>query len=115
MATVTTRDGQQHMVALHEANRLRLRRSSEQEKVAALGMMKGREAVARLLLKPPEWLRGEKVGALLCWPHRMGRQGMRQALRAAGLNGYLLNELSLVRDLTQRQREALADWLRGDA
>lgn len=105
----------QHMVAMREANRLRYRRAREHEKVGRLGTVEGRKAVARLLLKPPEWLRGEKVGALLCWPHRMGRRGMQQALQAAGLNGYRLNELSLVRDLTKRQRRALADWLRGDA
>lgn len=100
----------QHLAALQQANRVRLARAALHNKVAELGRYDGARRVAGLLLDPPEDLGSLTIFDLLCWIHRVGRAQARGILRSADPVG-VIRERKQVRDLTRRQREALAQFL----
>jgi hypothetical protein len=100
----------QRMQALEVANRIRIERA---RLVGGAGARNGTEKVpaervAELLLDPPEALLGMRIGQLLTRVERYRWTRARKLLQAERIS-----EIRLVRDLTERQRLALAERLRG--
>lgn len=108
----------QHEVALKRANSVRLERAALKAGVTCLGTVAGTERVASLLLDPPAAINTLNVFHLLCWVHRIGRLQARRLLRSL----YALttpvhvsiSEFRQVGQLTERERVALAKYLRGE-
>lgn len=103
-----TRTGEtpQHLVALGNANKVRLERANLRGSVETLPDLEGLARLAALLLDPPEGMRSASIGDVLTWPHRMG----------PGRSGRLLRRLAIgprrpVGVLTLRQRRLIAAWL----
>jgi hypothetical protein len=91
----------QHMVALAEANRIRLARGGIKHQIAH-----GERTAASVILEPPPETLTMTVYDLLCAQHRGGRERARRLLITAGVR-----EGKLLGDLTNRQRRILTDLL----
>lgn len=110
----------QHLTALQLANRVRLRRAEVSQGIGAMPGGDGRNVLAELLEldPPPWWLASAPIGDVLQWPKNVGRVLMLKALRhldeaPGGTVGWRPYENRPVRDLTLRQRTALAKAIRG--
>jgi hypothetical protein len=99
----------QHMDALTLANEIRFRRADIKRELLTLpdGPSAARRA-ADLLMDPPDFLLGMDVAALIGSCRRFGPARVGRVLRMAQVSG-----LRKVRDLTERQRDALVATLRG--
>lgn len=97
--------------ALRAANERRAILAALREHIATLGLRDGCAFVANLLDDPGEHEAAIPVGRLLMSVDRFGMQSLTLALRDAGI----LSADKRVRDLTPRQRTALADVLRDRA
>lgn len=95
--------------ALEKANAVRFAIVRVRANVGALNSREGRDLVALLLEHPSGVVPSMRVGTLLTAIHRVGRQKSASWLLAAG--GRSADRK--VRDLTERQRFALAAILRG--
>ena len=107
-----TAEAPQHLQALAVANRIRLERAHLLGGLGGLGRRGSRkippERIAELLLDPPEVLLGMRVDRLLARTERY------RWVRVANLlQQQRISETRLVRDLTERQRVALAERLVG--
>ena len=91
----------QHMTALEKANRCRLAHAAVKRRVKSGGL-----TVAEVLTDPDPDLYGLLVFDLLCAQHRWGRR------RAVELMWRLrIGERRVIGELTERQRQTLADRL----
>lgn len=104
-----TAEAPQHLQALAVANRIRLERA---HLLGGLGRRGSRkippERIAELLLDPPEVLLGMRVDRLLARTERYRWERVAKLLQQQRIS-----ETRLVRDLTERQRVALAERLVG--
>jgi hypothetical protein len=101
----------QRMTALQEANRVRFARAALHRAVAASPRPAGCLRVAELLEDPPEVIATMDVGDLLRWVHKIGGSQSRGILMHA--DGFApISEFRQIRQLTERQRHAVADHLR---
>lgn len=101
----------QHMVALQSANRVRLGNARVKAEIAALPRAEGFALVAEVLLDPADPAASIRVGALLDSIDHNGPKVSQAQLRAAGI----WSRERFVRELTVRQRRALAEVLRAKA
>lgn len=95
----------QHLSALDRANQVRLGRAELKREVAS-----GERSAADVILEPPEVVASMTVADLLMSQHRWGRRRTRSALAAV-----MVPELKSLGSLTDRQREVLAAFLRGES
>lgn len=110
-------DPKQVAAALAVANETRRRRGEAHARLMDLPGPDARLALADLIEEMPPWLGGEPTGRLLRWPHGMGRALMLRALwwTGAPARSHVADlEMKPVGKLTDRQRAALAAWLRGE-
>lgn len=107
----------QHMQALGKANENRLGRSYLRKEVLALGSVEGRVRLAELVLSPPPCIETMMVGDLLCWLYRVREVQARRILtrvRVATEPPVVIREARVLRDLSDRERTALARYLAGE-
>lgn len=110
--TVMLTDTQQHMVALAEANRIRLIIAEWRREMGKLPINDGRERIAKLLEQGDLGNIGAvRLGAALTTIHRVGPTQARRIINRALPHSRNL-EMTRLRDLTSRQREELAFRLR---
>ena len=96
---------QQHLRALQEANRVRLARAAMKREIAA-----GDLSAAEVILSCPWQAQSMSISHLLMSQKRWGRARCRRLLMSIGVP-----ENKAVGTLTERQRVALAEMLRGKA
>jgi hypothetical protein len=99
--TVTADSGPQHMLALEQANRVRLARAALKRKVAT-----GELDAAEVVLSCPWEAESMSVSELLMSQKRWGRTRCRKFLTSIGMS-----EAKAVSSLTERQRAVLAALL----
>jgi hypothetical protein len=99
--TVTADSGPQHMLALEQANRVRLARAALKRKVAS-----GDLDAAEVVLSCPWEAESMSVSELLMSQKRWGRTRCRKFLTSIGMS-----EAKAVSSLTERQRAVLAALL----
>jgi hypothetical protein len=100
------------MQALREANERRFAYSKIKATIAALPAENGRATVANHLRLPNDTVAGMRLDYLLLAIHRMGRAVMVRVLAGAAAElGGPVRENRRVGELTDRQRNALADEL----
>jgi hypothetical protein len=99
--TAATESGPQHMLALEQANRVRLARAALKRKVAS-----GELDAAEVVLTCPWEAESMSVSELLMSQKRWGRTRCRKFLTAIGLS-----EAKAVASLTERQRAVLSALL----
>lgn len=97
--------------ALSFANERRCALAEIRARIQALPFEEGCELVASILDQPEGHEEAFPVGRMLLSVHRFGEQALATALREAGV----LTADKKVRQLTERQRRALALVLRGRA
>lgn len=90
------------MTALYRANEIRLARADEKNKIRALPTREGKEAVAALLLDPPECLKTMTVAELIGCVTRWGATRARKFCHAN-----MVGEMKAIGGLTDRQRHAI--------
>jgi hypothetical protein len=100
----------QYMPALASGQSKRLERARLRRSIAELSRPVGCLRVAELLEEPPDVIDTLLVSDLLQWVHMVGRSQARSILRFADPIG-VISEFRQVRELTERQRIALADHL----
>lgn len=106
---VTTNGLAQRQSALAQANAARLHRSVLRHSLKD-GPGASRLALAAVIREMPTWLEGAPVGSVLRWLPRLGKgpggadAAVRRLLDAADV----VSEVRLMRELSPRQREALA-------
>lgn len=103
----------QNMAALATANQRRLARAELHNEVKALGIIEGRERIAALLVEAPVCIGSLRIVELLMWGRRIGELQARRILRSAVVAA--VSEHGTVGGVTERQRLALARYLRGEA
>jgi hypothetical protein len=101
MDAATLSSGPQHMLALEQANRVRLARAALKRKIAA-----GERDAADVILACPWESQSMSVSELLMSQRRWGRTRCRKFLMSIGLS-----ETKTVGSLTERQRLTLAALL----
>lgn len=94
----------QHMVALAQANRIRLDRAELKRRVRS-----GETTVGAVVMQPPEEALTMEIGALLGAQHRWGVTRVRRFLSRVPLS-----ETKAIGTMTERQRRAVRDMLEGD-
>jgi hypothetical protein len=99
--TATADSGPQHMLALEQANRVRLARAALKRKVAT-----GELDAAEVVLSCPWEAESMSVSELLMSQKRWGRTRCRKFLTSIGMS-----EAKAVSSLTERQRAVLAALL----
>lgn len=105
---VETRPMAQWQEALEQGNRVRLQQSKLKKELKGLPQAEGLAIVADLLERGDMWLVGAmRVGALLLACQRMGESKMTRLLVTAQCSSS-----RRVRDLTERQRVAIATSIR---
>ncbi len=102
--SATLAPDQQHLRALQEANRVRLARAAMKREIAA-----GDLCAAEVILSCPWQAQSMSISHLLMSQKRWGRARCRRLLTSIGVP-----ENKAVGTLTERQRVALADMLRGN-
>ena len=105
MDAVTIESGQQHMLALEQANRVRLARAALKRRIAA-----GEIDASEVVLACPWETESMTVSELLMSQKRWGRTRCRKFLMSIGLS-----ETKTVSSLTERQRVTLAALLTSKA
>jgi hypothetical protein len=102
---------QQHVVALGEAQRVRLARAETRAKVHAGRLQQdGRDILADMLERDVPWeLKTAALGTVLTWPKHSQITTRRNLVAACGAS-----ETRRLGELTYRQRVALVNALRGE-
>jgi hypothetical protein len=100
------------MVALRQAQAVRLQRSLLRRRLHRCEPWEGRELVIGILTDPPAWAGTLPVLELLCMPRQMGETSARKILRQADPP---IRENRPLRDLTPRQATLITRALRRDA
>lgn len=104
---------QQNIAALDRGNVIRVARAGLRVEVVRQSRASGCDRVADLLDEPPEELLSAAIYDVLLWINRMGRSRARSILAHA--DEWVIGERRRIRDLTPRQRAAVADYLRASA
>lgn len=102
----------QHLNALDQANAVRLRRAREGRLVRSLGSKAAQLHVALLLERPPWWLENAPLDVVLGWMPRYGKARIRR-LMVTAFAPHVPRVNLPVRQLTERQRDAIVETLRG--
>jgi hypothetical protein len=105
MNATATAPAPQHMRALERANRVRLARAELKRQVAD-----GELSAAEVVLDCPWEAESMAIADLLASQHRWGRTRCRRFLASVPLS-----ETKTIGSMTERQRQALAAQLRGEA
>jgi hypothetical protein len=101
----------QYVPSIERPQSVRMARAALHRRVAALPRPAGCLRVAELLEDPPEVIATMDVGDLLRWVHKIGGSQSRGILMHA--DGFApISEFRQIRQLTERQRHAVADHLR---
>lgn len=104
----------QHLDALQQANQVRSASAATRRQLREMSYHEGCEQVAGWLLDDPlPEIEATRLVHLLTSIRRCGETMALKAMRRVGIPQTRLNHLIRVRDLTDRERVALADDLRG--
>ena len=108
MSTATVEVPPQHMKALKKAQQVRLARAELKAELRGLPYLESRALAAEVIRRPPNFAVSWEVRELLCSVRRGGPHEIERYVRPAGIR-----DRRTLAQLTERQREVLADALRG--